>query len=269
MNNDQIDDSGNDQKHLFFRELNNDAQTTIVLVHGAGSAGSEWSLVTPYLNDYHILLPDLPAHGGSQTISPFSKELSVRMLADLIKKHARHSKAHIIGHSLGATIAIELASHHANIVDTVIVSGYGKGSSPKSLGYALWVQSAALSAAPTSAVKWLMDGADLPPLATSNSLALNMDIAKSICSGPDAGPSPWPARTLIIAAGKSGLLPTADSPTAAMGLRDIGRTMNKDTVAFTHPKMRHPWNRQDPQLYAQMITQWIEKGTVPEGFRSL
>ncbi len=82
-------------------------------------------------------------------------------------------------------------------------------------------------------------------------------------------PSPWPARTLIVAAGKGGIIPSHDHPHDAVKLMEIGRELNAKTVAVTHPEMRHPWNRQDPVLFAKTAQSWFVGEDIPKGFEKL
>jgi hypothetical protein len=76
-------------------------------------------------------------------------------------------------------------------------------------------------------------------------------------------PSPWPAPTLIVAAGKGSIIPSMDYHHDAVKLWNIGRELNSETVAVTHPGMRHPWNRQDPRLFAEMASTWLEGEEIP------
>jgi pimeloyl-ACP methyl ester carboxylesterase len=264
-------DATADGKILGFDERNADeSKPTILFIHGASSSSADFNLVIPHFNNnYHLLLPDLPAHGKSKDIVPLTRELAARLLANLIQQKALNGKAHIVGHSLGSHIAIELATKYPDVVDVVFVSGYGVASSAQALAYGLWIQSAAVSIAPAPLVRWLTSGTDIPPSREPNSLALKRDLARAMCFADDEWPDPWPARTLIIAAGKSGVLPTADNADHAKRLRDIGRKRNEATIAYTHREMRHPWCLQAPKLYAQTITQWIEQDTVPGGFELL
>ena len=263
------DDNTDSQAALFCKEVNACKEyPTILLIHGAFSSDQDWDLVEPHLPDsYHLLLPDLPGHGGSQDGITFSIELSVRLLADLIIKKALHGKAHIIGLSLGAHVAIGLASSHPEVVNAVFVSGFQAFGSPQTIAKGLWLESRVQSAVPSSLVRWLMDGTDLQPAKPSFSLC--QAVAEGTCLKDDEWPSPWPARTLIVAAGKGGIVPSADRPNDARKLRDIGRQANDETKAYTHPAMRHPWSRQDPKLFAETARKWFEEGTAPDGFVEL
>ncbi|KAJ5778869.1 Alpha/beta hydrolase fold-1 [Penicillium paradoxum] len=84
-------------------------QTTVALIHDALVSGLYWNLMIPHLPSYHFLVPDRPGHGKSQAIAPLSVDLAARLIAQLIRTHAINGLAHIVGHSLGAQVAIRLA----------------------------------------------------------------------------------------------------------------------------------------------------------------
>lgn len=265
--------AANNGDRLHYQELNVETgKKTVLIIHGALRSGDDWDLVTPHFpQDYHLLIPDLPGHGKSKDILPFSKKLSARLLAELIQEKALNGKAHIIGFSLGAGIGVQLISQYPDLIDVVFLSGYSSISAPPSaIAAVLWAQERGEALLPKSMMSWLMDGADLSSSrSTVPSYALCRAIADDIHAGEE--PSPWPARTLIVAAGKSGILPTADNADAARRLREIASTVQPSgqTRAYVHRQMRHPWCAQAPQLFAQTATMWFENGTVPEGFEEL
>ena len=77
-------ESSNDGTALMgHTSLNADANSTIVFIHGAFVDGDDWSLVAPHLSDYHLLIPDLPSHGRSRHLKPFSLEYCARLLRHL------------------------------------------------------------------------------------------------------------------------------------------------------------------------------------------
>jgi pimeloyl-ACP methyl ester carboxylesterase len=298
------------------------AKATILLIHGAFSSRNEWDLVVPFLEtvsngNYHLLLPDLPGHGEAkllpsgvtalttssqndnkhqQSRTGFSIRESSALVADLIRRKALGGRAKIVGMSLGAMVAIDLASTVPDVVDeAVFVSGYEiyPSLANSSLApYGLWMMKRIERAAPRTLVSWLLDGVEINnekrPTNTdiddttrtdesggemeSCNLALCQDVIAAVSgSGRDKEwpPSTWPARTLIIVAGKKGILPTNDHPEDAKKLRDIGQELNADTIAMTHPLMRHPWNCQDPKLFAETACAWFERRTLPDGFHLL
>lgn len=247
------------------QSLNEESEATILFIHGACGDSNDWDLLVPYMHNYHLLLPDSPGHGRSSNLR-FSIELSAQRIAKLTTAKAITGRAHIVGHSLGAKIAIRLAIDFPDVVLSTFVSGYSDMpmSSTPILPYLFWVMNRVESAVPRPAIRWLMDGTDLRPL-SSTSLSLCKDIA----SPETFELKPWPSRTLIIVAGKGGIIPSNDSADAARRLVNVGKEGNAETVAFIHPAMRHPWNRQDPRLWAETVAAWIGEEKIPSGFVSL
>src|SRR5271167_1663062 len=86
--------------------LNAEAPETVLLIHGAFASSAEWDLVSSILSrQYHILIPDLPAHGKSIAIQPFDVPTASRLIAELIRARAHSSKSHVVGFSLGSIVA--------------------------------------------------------------------------------------------------------------------------------------------------------------------
>ncbi|RDL34619.1 uncharacterized protein BP5553_07747 [Venustampulla echinocandica] len=265
-----VPDDGLDQVLLHYTEHNPSGRSTVVLIHGACTSGLNWDLVVPHLADsYHLLVPDLPGHGLSRNVTPFSAEYSSRLLERLIRKHAHGGKAHIIGHSLGANVAVEFITSHPEVVNTAFVSGFAKyprTNFASFLPYGFWAENRITKLVPSALIKWLMDGTDL-----GHSGPCSIELCRQVVPPmiETTWPSPWPARTLIVAAGKSGILPSSDRLEDARKLMDIGREKNVETIAVTHPLMRHPWNRQAPLLFAQTARAWFEGEQIPSGFEDL
>jgi pimeloyl-ACP methyl ester carboxylesterase len=257
---------------LYFTTFNQAGSTTVVLIHGALVSGSYWDLVCPHFaSSYHLLVLDLPCHGKSRAIAPFTVDASARLIANVIRAHAVGGVAHIIGHSLGAKIAIHLAATEPSLASSVFVSGFEifpRTAVTPYIPYAFWAMSRLENCLPRSWLRWAMDGADLP---RNDPDTCTLDLCRQIISpdNPTEWPAPWPARTLIVAAGKGGLIPTSDHPHDALRLMQIGRELNPETIAYTHPQMRHPWNRQAPKLFAKTAEAWFEGRVLPEGFVKL
>jgi len=186
----------------------------------------------------------------------------------LIRKHAHNGSAHVVGHSLGANVAIDLITTYPQVVNTAFVSGFAKYPQTKLtpfFPYGFWADGRLQKLIPRAVVEWLMDGTDL-----GNSPPCSMQLCRQIVPVlVGTWPSPWPARTLIVAAGKSGILPSSDRLEDARKLMEIGKEKNIQTIAVTHPLMRHPWNRQDPPLFARTARAWFEGEELPVGFSNL
>jgi hypothetical protein len=112
-----------------------------------------------------------------------------------------------------------------------------------SLPYLFWVSNRIENAVPRPIIRWLMDGTDLRRIPDAS-----LSLSTSIAHADKVEMKPWRSRTLIIVAGKGGLIPSNDNVNAARRLANIGKQGNARIVATIHPAMRHPWPRQDPKL---------------------
>jgi pimeloyl-ACP methyl ester carboxylesterase len=101
----------------------------VALVHGFGGAASNWTLVAPRLaRRCRVLVPELPGHGGSsplpaqvETLDPYADRL-VAVLDD---------PAVLVGHSLGAVVALRAAARHPDAVRGLVLTacaGIGSGT---------------------------------------------------------------------------------------------------------------------------------------------
>jgi pimeloyl-ACP methyl ester carboxylesterase len=115
---------------LTTRESGEAGRPTVILLHGVGNNGSMWADLVAALPDYHCLAPDLPGHGHSRVIGWKSRDESARLVADIIERRASGARAHLVGLSLGGSIALELLSTRPELLDHVIVDGCGAVRSP-------------------------------------------------------------------------------------------------------------------------------------------
>ena len=96
----------------------------VLLIHGAGMDSTVWQLQTRYLayRGFRAVAVDLPAHGRSEG-EPLS---SVEAMADWVARFvaaAGFDSVHVVGHSMGTFIALELASRYAAVVQSVTLCG--------------------------------------------------------------------------------------------------------------------------------------------------
>jgi pimeloyl-ACP methyl ester carboxylesterase len=107
---------------LSFRSIYADNKTTLLFLHGGGGAGWMWQPVVDRLPDYHCLLTDLPEHGGSNQIKPFSMELAAQKAAELIRGQAHGGKAIVIGLSEGAQVAVQMLATCPEVIEKAVIS---------------------------------------------------------------------------------------------------------------------------------------------------
>jgi glutaconate CoA-transferase subunit A len=96
---------------------------SIVFLHGGGVGGWMWRPQLAALGgDYHCLVPDLPEHGQSRDEQPLSIFDAARRVAEIIKRRAHGGVAHVVGHSLGAQVAVALLGLAPSLVTRAFVS---------------------------------------------------------------------------------------------------------------------------------------------------
>ncbi|MGB7538782.1 MAG: alpha/beta hydrolase, partial [Anaerolineales bacterium] len=96
---------------------------SIVFIHGTGVGGWMWQSNINELIDYHCILVDLPGHGNSNDQEWISLEDSAYKISDIIRAHTKTKKAHIVGASLGGSVAFSLLCIAPELVDHTLISG--------------------------------------------------------------------------------------------------------------------------------------------------
>lgn len=113
----------------------------VVMIHGTGSSGlANWRPVAGSLAaDHTVVLPDLPGSGNSE-LPPAPLDLDT--IADQIVATAKEvglDRFAVVGTSLGAAIAIRLATRHsAQVTALATVAGYARPRPALRLGLELW-----------------------------------------------------------------------------------------------------------------------------------
>jgi len=163
----------------------------------------------------------------------------IDFLANLIQTEAKNSRAHIVGLSIGAHIAIHLAQRHPQLVLTPNISGYN--------GFSGITQ----QLLPTG-IRLLNHLSAEPPLSPSESRG----VANTLLLSPKV--KPLPMRTLILVA----LSPTlfrksSDDPKVAKELQRALSGNQSEVVVKGGRSMKHRWNVGHPDLYAKVILAWI------------
>lgn len=105
----------------------------VVLVHGfAGNIEVQWGTVIPALkDDFKVIALDCRGHGGSgKPHDP--KQYGLQMAHDVARllDHLKIEKAHIVGYSMGAGIALSFAIHHPDRARSATLGG-GAGPDPE------------------------------------------------------------------------------------------------------------------------------------------
>ena len=98
-----------------YSEGGDSSKPTILLIHGLASSRDTWNdlayRLTPY---YHVIIPDLPGAGSTQTPEKFDNSVPnvTEQLRRFIEAAHLQNNLNIAGHSLGGTVAMFYASQY-------------------------------------------------------------------------------------------------------------------------------------------------------------
>jgi pimeloyl-ACP methyl ester carboxylesterase len=107
---------------LYVNESGPASAPTLVFLHGGGGGGWMWQPQLEAFADYHCLAPDLPEHGRSAEVKPFTIAGSAALIADLIRTRGHDGRAHVVGLSEGAQIIVALLAATPEVVDHAVIS---------------------------------------------------------------------------------------------------------------------------------------------------
>ena len=100
------------------------SRPTVILIHGAAMDHTVWALQSRYIahHGYSVLALDLPGHGHSEgpvlsTIGEMSNWVESALAAVGI------SEAVLVGHSMGANIALEVAANNPSRIHKLVLAG--------------------------------------------------------------------------------------------------------------------------------------------------
>jgi len=94
---------------------------TVVLVHELGSARMTWMpVVRPLITGHRVVLVDLPGHGESPMIDPFSFPAAAAALDGVLAREKPESTI-VVGHGVGGVVALYEASAHPERMRGLVV----------------------------------------------------------------------------------------------------------------------------------------------------
>jgi pimeloyl-ACP methyl ester carboxylesterase len=103
----------------------------IVLVHDFGSGRMQWMPTARKLLARHkVVMVDLPGHGESAMLDPFSLEAAAASLAGTLGQQKAESTI-VVGHGLGGMLALMVAGKNPGLVKgVVVIDGWTKPPQP-------------------------------------------------------------------------------------------------------------------------------------------
>ncbi len=109
---------------IHYLDLNPSGYPIVLLLHGLGATGNSWQLQFPPLIEagYRVLAPDM--RGFGQSSYPGGSNNPQKMACDTIKflQTLGISTSHVVGISMGGTIALQLVLEKPDIVESVILT---------------------------------------------------------------------------------------------------------------------------------------------------
>lgn len=244
---------------LALTETGSTNATTLVFLHGMGVEASMWRPQFQQLTDFHCLAPTLPGHGQSEAWQ--SQTATTQKLAALIAERAHGGRAHVIGLSLGAQLALRLACDFPKRVETLLLSGLNILPIGK---FNEWALEQSL---PLMKQGWMIkltaQSLKIPAedYATFREATLQLDLDSLRRASPEVSHYTLPnlaqlqARTLLVAGQK-------EVPLIHKSLRELKRLQPAWQTAYA-PKVGHVWNYEAPDLFSRMVRAWANGQPLP------
>lgn len=237
---------------------------SIVFLHGIGTSAWMWQEQTAALPDFHCLVPDLPGHGASAAELWRSLPDTAHLIAGIIRARATQGRAHVVGLSLGAYIAMQLLLADPAIVDHAVLSGLNVLPLPN----ARLLGAAGRVLAPLMRTELMIRANARALRVPADKYAVYRDNIRRMSSAAFLQASADAARFRLPAEATHSTVPTL----VVAGQREhplMFQSMAAIIAVMAHAKARvapnvgHGWNGEHPDLFNRMIRAWITDQPLP------
>ena len=261
--------TGTHPELVYHLSLNDSKKDTIVLLHGLTASHREWGNITPLLSNYHLLVPDLPAHSSSAHLRPFTLDNAAEHIARLIESCAHNSVSHVVGFSAGGFVGVVLAEKNPASVRSLFISGvYNMSASWGRLLSLAPYASMLQKMVPQALVRQVHDrmGLKLPSgleedmIQNSKFQLVRTGYNELAAFGNGCSLT---TRTLAIAGEKQ------DDVEGTRRLSQTFQKGNGESRAAVIEGAMHAWGYQQPKLFADGIKAWVESKKLPPKFNNL
>lgn len=258
---------------LFIKETGEENKQSIVFLHGGALGGWMWEKQLEYFNDYHCLVPDLPEHGKSKDVGPFTITDAANQVLDIIEEKTNGKKAHVVGISLGAQVALKMLSKAPKLMDHVVISGALVRQIPQSefilnvLDYIIRMYMPIKNTdflikanirsynIPKTYFNYLKEATEV-----INADSLNRILHENMFFKiPDVEKANNPV--LVLAGGK-------EYDIMKKSAFDLTNALN-NAKGYVVPNMVHTWNLAAPDFFNEVLKAWITDDILPEGLKSI
>ena len=252
-----------DRIGMYVRESGIPGCPALVFLHGVGNSGAMWATHMTRLGGFHCLAPDLPGFGLSNK-QPWTSRIDVTdRVAELIRSRVPERRAHVVGLSLGGSIAHTLLGRHSEVVDRMVIDGCGV--------LPWWgtplIKAAVAALSPfihTSAVVGVMGNAfgldedTRADMRAATPRAFRKGFADANDTRLTRAETMAVCPTLLVAGEKETKPPVRASNAALAELMP-------NALARYVPGHGHGWLGKVPELHIRMVDAWINELELPSG----
>lgn len=250
---------------LSYKTIGQPDNPPILFLHGGGLSGKMWDEVTELLQErYYCIVPDLPGHGDSSTITPLSADKCVEELEPLLTKYG---PLHIVGLSMGGILTQKLLQTHPNLIKTALITGSSPQLSSFTVALINLLTPLNRLFSPQKSTALMIKNLNIPQhhakdieedmQKVSQSTMKRMYSLMKEIKIPTASTHPL----LIIAGEREGGL-------VIKNVRKLLAALPQSKGAIA-PNLNHAWSYENPQLFADVVHTWIERQDVHSGLRGL
>ena len=248
---------------LFVRESGPVGAPAIVFLHGGELSGQSWLPVVERMQRYRCLVPDLPQHGKSFQQGPFEMGAAATAVAEIIRTRVGAGRVHVVGHSLGAQVGVQLLATEPELVDRAVLCGTIVDAMPvvrltaPLLGLVAWIsrsvtirRKARLVGVPSAKVDGYREDVRLMPPAQMAHL-VEASAGFTLPEGLDQSDS----ATLFLTGSKEMRLIRRSAAALAQRMRN--------GVGGVAIGMDHDWPLRYPDLFSRTLDGWLSGTALP------
>lgn len=254
---------------LYIKETGERNENALIFLHELNMAGWMWDEQVKAFPDYHCIVPDLPGHGKSSEVAPFTMEVAADQIIELIEQKTSVDKVNIVGMALGAQVALEILNKAPDLVGSAFISGALVNSTPPSERFLKLLDYLMDAYIPAKNDRLIM-GSYIRAYGIPRNQIRNFKHSTNAVK-PDSARKIIKENLLFKIQGK---LNQMDVPVLVMaGEKDytiIKESTRKlahvmpNSKAFFAPGVGHIWNIEKPELFNEVLRSWITGNSLPD-----